>query len=173
MSNQAALLIIDVQKGLFEKKIPVYKANELLNNISLLVERAHLSHTPVVYIQHSNDRFLAKGSDGWQLHPHLEPLNTDIIIPKQHGNAFEDTPLKQELDAQGVKTVVVTGLVTHGCVQATCLGAKQAGYHVVLVRDGHSNYHKNAAGLIDEWNQKLCEDAIEVRLAQTINFEAV
>lgn len=170
MTSSKALLVIDVQQGLFEKSTPIYRAGELLQNIQTLIERAHGSDTPVFFIQHSNDSFLAYGSAGWQLHPQLQPTETDLLIHKQHGNAFEKTPLRQELEARHIKTVVVTGLVTHGCVKATCLGAKELGYQVILVSDAHSNFHKKAASMVEEWNQKLSEAGVELCPTQAVQF---
>ena len=72
--------------------------------------------------------------------------------------------------SRNITILVVTGLVTHGCVRATCLGARQLGYKVVLVEDGHSNYSKQAARIIDEWNQKLSAENIELRPASEIGF---
>ena len=165
-----ALLIIDVQQGLFEKPTPIYKAEELLEKISTLIGRAHQSGVPVFYIQHSDLKALLKGSANWRLHPRLQPLAIDQIIHKQHGNAFEDTNLDEALRSRNITILVVTGLVTHGCVRATCLGARQLGYKVVLVEDGHSNYNKQAARIIDEWNQKLSAENIELRSAAEIEF---
>ena len=75
-------------------------------------------------------------------------------------------------NAGNVGTVVVAGLVTHGCVKATCLGAKELGYRVVLVEDGHSSYHKQADKVIEEWNAKLSKESIEVKSTQEIDFVA-
>ncbi|MBK5109670.1 MAG: cysteine hydrolase, partial [Anaerolineales bacterium] len=66
------------------------------------------------------------------------------MIHKTHGNAFQDTGLKDELDVRGIKNIVITGLVTNGCVRATCIGGHNLGYRVVLVEDGHSTYIKTA-----------------------------
>jgi len=165
-----ALLVIDVQQGLFEKSTPIYKAEELLENISTLVERAHQSGVPVFYIHHSDLKALVKGSANWQLHPRLQPLVIDQVIDKQHGNAFEDTNLDDALRSRNITSLVVTGLVTHGCVRATCLGARKLGYKVVLVKDGHSNYSKQAVSLIEEWNQKLSAEEIELNLTLEIAF---
>jgi hypothetical protein len=82
----------------------------------------------VIYIQHASDRVLPFGSADWQLHPRLHPGEGDLIVHKQHGNAFEDTFLHRELAARSVGRVIVTGLVTHGCVKATCKGALALGY---------------------------------------------
>jgi nicotinamidase-related amidase len=167
-----ALLIIDVQRGLFVKSTPIYQADALLKNIGALVDRAHRAGAPVFYVQHSDQRALVKGSDGWQLHPDLHPLETDCIVHKQHGSAFEDTGLGQELKARGITSVVVTGLVTHGCVRATCLDAKRLGYRVILAQDGHSNFSQQAAQLIEKWNQRLNAKMIELRSTREIDFKS-
>ncbi|HOU16235.1 MAG TPA: isochorismatase family cysteine hydrolase [Anaerolineae bacterium] len=169
-TQKTALLVIDVQEGLFKKSTPVYKAADLLENIIALVERAHESDVPVFYIQHSDARNLVKGSADWQLHAELHPQNRDYIIHKQHGNAFEDTPLEETLRSLHVDTVVVTGLVTHGCVKATCLGARELGYNVILVQDGHSSFSKDAADLIEKWHEKLSAKQVQVRPTAVITF---
>lgn len=168
---QATLLVIDVQQGLFKKSTPIYRAETLLANINTLVERAHQAQVPVFYIQHSN-KLLVEGTGDWQLHPHLRPAAGDRSLQKQHGSAFQETGLHQELSQDKIRTLVVTGLVTHGCVQATCLEARQLGYRVILVTDGHSNYHRQAAGLIETWHQKLATAGVELQSTAEIRFEA-
>ena len=165
-----ALFVIDVQQGLFNKSTPIYKAEELLDNINLLVDRAHQDGVPVFYIQHFEPRTLIKGSQDWQLHPRLQPQTRDNIIHKEHGNAFEETSLDEVLHSQNITSLVVTGLVTHGCVKATCIGALQLGYRVILVKDGHSSYSQQAAQIIDKWNEKLSEQQVEVKTASEIEF---
>ena len=166
----AALLVIDVQQGLFRKSTPIYRAEALLNTIETLIERAHAAGLLMVYIQHASDKVLPFGSADWQIHPRLRPGEGELVVHKQHGNAFEDTPLHAELAARGVGRVIVTGLVTHGCVKATCLGALDLGYAVVLAADGHSSYSKDAARLIEEWNRKLSEAGAQVMPATRIEI---
>lgn len=168
--NNTALLVIDVQQGLFRKSTPIYEAEQLLENINLLVDRAHGENVPVFYIQHSDNRSLVKGSHDWQLHPELHPQRIDNILHKQHGNAFEGTNLDELLKSKNINHLVVAGLITHGCVKATCLGARQLGYGVTLVQDGHSSYSKEAARLIEEWNQKLNAQGCGLKLTSEIEF---
>ena len=151
----SALLVIDVQKEQFEESTPVYHADDLLKNINLLISKARQEGVPVFYIQHSADSYLKYGSDGWQLHPQIQPIAGEPLIFKRHPNSFEDTNLKDELTKRKVNTIVVTGLVTHGCVKATCLGGLKEGYQVVLVSDAHSNFSKDALGMIEKWNCEL------------------
>ncbi len=165
-----ALLVIDVQKGLFEKSTPIYKAKQVLENINNLIDQARHENIPVIFIQHSSPKTLEKGSDAWQLHPQIQPLAGETIIHKLHGNAFEETNLREELEKRNVSILVMTGLVTHGCVKATCLGAIEEGYKVVVVSDGHSSYSKDAAQLIEKWNQAIREKGADVIEAQKVKF---
>jgi nicotinamidase-related amidase len=167
---QVALLVIDVQQGLFRKSTKLYKADELLATINDLVERAHAARAPVLYVLHSSEKVLSWGSEDWQLHPALHATEADCIIHKLKGNAFEETELDAELASRGVGAVVVTGLVTHGCVQRTCIGAHNLGYRVVLVADGHSSYSKDASKLIEEWNEKLGQGIVQLQTARDVEF---
>jgi len=169
----AALLIIDVQRGLFQKTLPIFDEERLLANISMLADKAHAAKVPVFWVQHCSEKTLVEGTDAWKLHKAFIPSKADSFIRKHHGNAFQDTPLKAQLDALHVGTVVVAGLVSHGCVQATCKGAHDLGYDVVLVKDAHSNYNVKARDVINEWNASLSKDGV-VRLqsAVEVDFEA-
>jgi nicotinamidase-related amidase len=168
--QKSALLIIDVQYGMFKNPVAVYKADELIANILDLVDRAHQAGAPVVYIQHCGEKSLIKGSQEWQLHPGLHPDPEDHTVLKEHGNAFEGTKLGEILASQGVGRVVATGMVTHACVKNTCLGALDEGYEVVLAGDAHSNFSKDAAELIAKWNKTLAEKGAMVQSTAAIRF---
>lgn len=171
--GHAALVIIDVQRALFEKPKPVYHAEDLLHNIDLLSDAARQAGMLVIYVQHSNKSFLLEESEGWQLHPALKPAPADLMIRKQHGSALQDTPLHQELQSRGIDTLVVMGLVTNGCIKATCEDAQKHGYRVILVEDGHSSFHKDAAKIVAEWNQKFSDAGIDLIAARDVDFVAV
>ncbi len=168
--HKSALLIIDVQREMFEKSTPVYQADQMLANIHTLADRAHQAQAPVIYIQHNAKNNLVKGSAGWQLHPNLSPKPEDGHIFKEHGNAFEKTNLRELLAEHGVGRVVAAGMVTHGCVKSTCLGALELGYQVVLAGDAHSSYNTDAAAMIAKWNSQLAEQGVEVKDTALISF---
>lgn len=165
-----ALLVVDVQQGLFQKSTPIYEAERLLDNITALIARAQRVGAPVIYIQHSSDKFLIKGSDEWQLHPRLQPENRDYRVHKLEGNAFEGTNLGEVLQSSNITHLVITGLVTHGCVKSTCIGALELGYKVTLVKDAHSNYCAQAADLIEKWNTQLAAKGALLKAAAEVDF---
>jgi nicotinamidase-related amidase len=124
----------------------------------------------VYFIQHSNKKTLLEGSDNWKFQPGLNVAKDDFVIPKIHGNAFKDTILKQEVDSHGIRNIVITGLVTNGCVRATSIAGYELGYRVILVEDGHSSYIKGASTLIQDWNRKLGQDYVDLYPASEISF---
>jgi len=169
--TRTALLVIDVQRGLFERATPIYHPEEVLANINILVGRAHQAGVPVIYVQHANENTLVRDSNRWQLHPAIQPLEEERILHKRHPNAFEETPLDQELRARGVQQLIITGMLTHGCVRATYIGAHQLGYEVVLVEDSHSNFSQRALWLIRYWNRTLHEsEIVTLKATREIQF---
>lgn len=150
-----ALLMIDIQRALFERNVPIYNMDALLNNFESVVRWFQAADLPVIFIQHSNQSLLIKGTHEWELHPRMQPLLGEHLIHKLHGSAFIDTDLHTTLQELQIDAVVIMGLVTHGCVRASALDALKHGYAVYLVEDGHSSYSTKAKKLIAKWNDAL------------------
>ena len=168
--GKTALLVIDVQRALFTRPNPIYKAKQLIETINILVDRSHLFGVKVIYVQHANQSFLKEGTEGWQFHPGLSRGEVDSLIQKKQGNAFLDTPLQSELEVRGIQNLLIPGLVTQGCIRATCLGGLERGYRISLVEDGHSNYNQEAAAVIEKWQKELELAGVEIISKDRIEF---
>ncbi|MHA2246159.1 MAG: isochorismatase family protein [Candidatus Hodarchaeales archaeon] len=153
--ENTALIVIDVQIGLFQRKTPIYNEQRLLENINSLESYTRSINIPVIYIQHANESTLAEGSDEWQLHPQLQKENSDLLIHKRHPNTFKETNFKEELEARNIKQLAIVGTLTDNCVSATCIGGKELGYKVILVTDAHSTFSEPAPEIIEEWHSEL------------------
>ena len=154
-AQKSTLLVIDVQRALFTRPTPVYKDGRMIEIINSLVDLAHLYHLPVIYIQHANQSILKEGTDGFKLHPSLKPESEDYSVLKKHGNAFKGTILQSILESRGSENLIITGMVTQGCIRATSLGGLELGYKVFLVKEGHSNYNKDAPRVIETYEAEL------------------
>lgn len=93
MNSRTALLIIDVQRGLFDEAYEEDKA--VLECIVGLLGRARDQHIPILYIQHAGGpgHPLEAETAGWQIHPMIMPQPDDIRLRKQASDAFYETPL--------------------------------------------------------------------------------
>lgn len=168
--QRSALLVIDVQQAMFKKSTPVYQSETLLANILSLAAKAREAGASVVWVQHCDARDLVPDTPGFQLHPALVPQEADLKLRKQKSNAFEGTGLRGMLEQRGANSVVVCGMVTHGCVKNTCLGALEEGWQVTLAADAHSSYSKDAAAMIEKWNAALAEAGVSVVESALISF---
>ncbi len=168
--DRTALLVIDIQHGLFTRSTPIYRADEFLRKVNTLMERSRAAGVPVIFIQHANENTLVRDTPEWQFHPQIQPQPGEPIIHKLQGNAFLNTNLADILRERQASQLVLCGLVTHGCVKSTCIGALELGYRVILVQDGHSSFSKEAPQLIEEWNKKLGKLGAELKAAEEVKF---
>jgi nicotinamidase-related amidase len=110
MVSDTALLVIEVQQGLFDKGI--YQDAELLARLKLLIARASAAGVPVIYVQHSGSspkHLLHPDKPGWHFHPDIAPASSELIIQKTKPDAFDRTSLRQELDTRGIRKLVIGG----------------------------------------------------------------
>lgn len=67
--------------------------------------------------------------------PEVAPVGDEIIIDKTSAGTFNSTPIDQILRNLNVDRLLVTGIVTEGCVELTARDAADRGYYVTLVED--------------------------------------
>ena len=169
-SSNTALLVVDVQRGLFRRPSAVHNEDKLINNIVKLIKEAHETKIQVIHIQHFNKDLHGTGLASIKMHPSIELGETDIVLYKEQTSAFKNTALCEELGKKNLNKVIVTGLVTQGCIKSTCLEGKELGYDVILAADGHSNYNQNAEEIIQLWNMELRKSNITVLNTEDIHF---
>lgn len=65
----------------------------------------------------------------------LQPADGDLVVTKHTFSGFHDTTLHEQLQARGIRTLVMTGVATNVCVESTLRHGFFLGYHVVLAED--------------------------------------
>jgi nicotinamidase-related amidase len=140
-----ALLVVDVQQGLIDAH--PYRANELLEEIGKLTGRARESGTEVIYVRHNEDDKdgLFLGSPAWQVHSAIVPMEGEKIFDKRFSSAFKNTGLDEYLRGRGIKTLVVCGMQTEYCIDATIKSAFERDYVVFMPEGGSTTYDNRLA----------------------------
>ncbi len=72
---------------------------------------------------------------GFVIRPEFAPEPGDVIIAKQRASAFYGTPLTAHLTRLGIRSLIVCGESTSGCVRASVVDAYSHGYHVALAEE--------------------------------------
>jgi maleamate amidohydrolase len=71
----------------------------------------------------------------YRIRPEFQPAPPDVVITKQRASAFFGTPLQAHLTQLGVRSVIICGESTSGCVRASAVDAYSHGFHVSLVEE--------------------------------------
>ena len=140
--DHTALVVIDVQNGVVDGS---FGRDEVVGAIAGLIDRARSEQVPVVWVQHQSDE-LQPGSAAWEYVPELVRDPSEPLLPKQYGDAFEDTDLEAVLAERGVGRLIVAGAQTDECIRSTLHGALVRGYDVTLVADAHTTEDLTAWG---------------------------
>ena len=77
----------------------------------------------------------AEGSPGLEVHPAVAPQPGETVVTKHRVSAFAGTDLDMILRAQGIETLVLTGIATSGVVLSTLRHAADTDYRIVVVED--------------------------------------
>jgi nicotinamidase-related amidase len=137
----SAVLVIDVQVGLFCAKPPPLEAEAVIARINDVTAKARRAGAPVIFIQHDGgpeDPDLTPFTDGWKLHPDLQVRPGDLTLRKTTCDAFYRTPLEAELRSRAITSVLLTGFATDFCIDTTLRSAASKDFAVIVVADAHT-----------------------------------
>lgn len=143
--KKKALLVVDVQQGLIDEH--PYREADLLEEIGALIKRARDAGTEVIYVRHNEDdeSGLFPGCRAWQVHPAIAPEAGERIFDKRSPSAFKDTGLDDYLKNRGIGVLVVAGMQTEYCIDATIKSAFERGYKVYVPQGGSTTYDNDLA----------------------------
>jgi nicotinamidase-related amidase len=137
---KTALIIIDIQNDYFPSgKNELVKSLEASQKAKKILINFRLKNLPVIHIQHLSTRpgstFFIPGTAGAEIHVNVAPIQTETVITKNYPNSFRETGLHQQLRGQKVEHLVISGMMSNMCVDATVRAAKDLGYRVTVVAD--------------------------------------
>ncbi|MDQ0139039.1 cysteine hydrolase family protein [Cupriavidus necator] len=162
-----AVLVIDFQNEYFSGKLPIPDGPAALANARRLVDHADAAGMPVFHIQHvtpAGSPVFAEHGATVAFHGDLQPAAHHTVLQKTSVSVFPTTDLDQRLKAAGIKTLIITGLMTHACVTGAARDAVPLGYSVIVAADAcatrdldtaagtvpHQDLHRAALAALDD-----------------------
>jgi maleamate amidohydrolase len=146
-----ALVIVDCQRLFTSGPQTAPATEQALENIGALASECRARGVPVIHARTvfaSPDELgvgwatkvpamiaLAPGSDAAAFDPRVAPRAGELVIEKRRASAFFGTELGTELEDRGIRTIVVVGLTTSGCVRATAVDAASNDFKAVVLDD--------------------------------------
>jgi nicotinamidase-related amidase len=134
------LIVVDIQNDYFPGGAhPLDRPEEAAGQARLLLDAFRRAGEPIVHVQHLSGEpdatFMRPGTEGVEIHPLVTPQDGEPVIQKAHPNSFLGTELEGTLRGLGVDAVVVCGMMTSMCVDATVRAAVDLGFDASVAHD--------------------------------------
>src|SRR5450756_1514060 len=104
-----------------------------------LLAHFRYNHLPTVFIQHVSldpeATSFVLGSPGVSLYSSIRPLPGEAVVRKHHPNSFLETNLLELLRTDEVSRLVICGMMTHMCIDATTRAACDYGFECIVAAD--------------------------------------
>jgi nicotinamidase-related amidase len=109
---RSALLVVDVQQGMFMPPTPAFQGEAVVEKIAGLLARARAQNLPVIHVQHDGGPgdVLERGSQGWQIHPGITIAAGEPTIEKRYCSAFQ-----KPISARASLRPASSGSSSRGC----------------------------------------------------------
>jgi nicotinamidase-related amidase len=187
---KTALLVIDIQKDYFPGgKYPLVNPLEAAKKAYMILQcfREHSGHH--IHIQHialnPDAPFFVKGTTGSDIHDSVAHFVGEPIVYKHYPNSFRETDLLEMLKEWEIERVVITGMMTHMCVDATARAAADLGFQVIVAEDACAtrdlkygdttipadHVHKAFLAALKSYGDVMKSEEIIASLANEINLQ--
>lgn len=170
--SKIILMIVDVQNELINAN--PYNVDMVIANIKKLILTARDNKKEVLYVRHDDGKgtTLEKGTYGWQIYNEISPIKNEVIYDKQYNSAFYKTDLKEYLNSKDVDTVILVGLQTEYCIDATCKSAFDCGFKIIIPEETNTSFdndYLSGKKLYEFYNYNIWNK----RFANVLSFEEV
>lgn len=135
-----ALLLIDIQNDYFDGgAMELYETLKAAKNARKLLEFFRKTHQSIFHIQHISNRenatFFLPNTNGVLINENLTPMQGEEVIIKNTPNSFHHTNLLEKLKSKNITNLVISGMMSHMCVDSTTRAAKDLGFSCEVISD--------------------------------------
>ena len=142
-----ALLVVDVQQGFDEEAYWGGNRNnpDAEERIGQLLATWRTLELPVFHIRHASTNPVSRlhpSHPGFAFHERAMPQAGEPVITKSVNSGFIGTDLAEQLDARGLKTLIIVGMTTNHCISTTARMAANLGYDTYLISDATATFDR-------------------------------
>ena len=164
------LLVVDTQKAIINEKL--YESDLFEKRVSELINKARSNGIEVIFVRHDDGIGceLSKGNEGFEIYEDFKPENNELIFDKTVNSSFKNTGLLEYLKEKNEDTVIVVGLQTDYCIDATIKAGFEHGFKMIVPSNTNStfdNKYMSAEQTYSYYNEFMWNR----RYAECISFE--
>ena len=134
------LIVVDMQKALMDDEL--YNRTGLTENLVKLIGAARENHIEVIYVQHDAgpDTGFSVGDEDFEIADEVAPREEEKTFVKKISSCFGNTDFAAYLEEAKEDTLMIVGLQTNFCIDATVKSAFERGYRVIIPEGTNSTF---------------------------------
>ena len=134
------LLVVDTQKVIINSEL--YQFELFVNNVKELIHTARKNEIEVLFVRHDDGvgNELTKGNDGFEIYEEFQPVDDEIVFDKNVNSSFNNTGLLEYLRRKGENTIIIVGLQTDYCIDATIKAGFEHGFKMIVPANANSTF---------------------------------
>lgn len=132
------LLVIDTQKLITNEKL--YMFHTFVANVKEIINKSRENKIEVIYVRHDDGDGgeLVKGTEGFEIYEEFKPLKGEKIFDKKFNSAFKETGLLEYLKNKDEKEIIIVGLQTDYCIDATIKCGFEHGFNIIVPNNANT-----------------------------------
>ena len=126
------LLVVDMQKGIVDEEL--YDYENFMNRTVTLIDAARKNNVEVIFVQHDagEDSGLSVGDEDFEIIDEIRPKEGEKVFVKKINSCFGNRDFREYTEKQEDKRLMIIGLQTNYCIDATVKSAFERGFEVII-----------------------------------------
>jgi nicotinamidase-related amidase len=134
------LIVIDVQKGITDERL--YDFDGFIRNVTSIIDAAMKNNVEIIYVQHDDGpgTGFSFGDKDFEIADQVAPKENEKIFIKTINSCFGNNDLANYLRESREKDLMIVGLQTNFCIDASVKSAFERGYKVIIPKGTNSTF---------------------------------
>lgn len=134
------LLVVDIQKGITDDRL--YAFNSFIDNVKIIIDAARKNNVEVIYFQHDDGpgTGFSIGDTDFEIAVQVAPNDDEKVYVKDINSCFGNEEFCEYIESTKDKELMIVGLQTNFCIDATVRSACERGYHVMIPKGTNSTF---------------------------------
>ncbi|MBQ6289175.1 MAG: cysteine hydrolase [Clostridia bacterium] len=158
------LLVVDMQNALIDDKL--YAFDTFMERTTRLIDAARKNNVEVIYVQHDagEGSGFSVGDEAFEIAEEVAPREGEKVFVKTINSCFGNKDFKAYMEAQEDKRLMIIGLQTNYCIDATVKSAFERGFEVIIPEGTNSTFdndYMTGETTVRYYNEDVWEEIVE------------
>ena len=163
------LLVVDMQKGLVDGEL--YDFDAFLDRTVRLINSARRNRIEVIFVQHDAgpDSGMTAGDEAFEIDDRVKPEPGEKVFVKTINSCFGNRGLREYLESQEDRRLMIIGLQTNYCIDCTVKSAFESGFEVIIPEGTNSTFDNDY--MTGETTYRYYNEDVWEEMVESVMFE--